>query len=85
MPFSFIYKLKARFTKQGKLALQHNSKTATDGCGKFCMWFTDNAQMKEHRHIISFTYRPTQYTKRSAIKQSQCSSGAGDLLTTGTK
>ncbi len=62
-----ITSLRASFTKRDKLARERNSKT---GCGSFCGWVTNNAQIKEHRCNISFTYRPMQYTKRK-LEQSQ--------------
>ncbi len=66
MKLQSLKTLRARFTKQVKLAPEHNSKTASVGVEIYAGGFTDNTQIKKHRRNISFTRRPTQYTKHSA-------------------
>ncbi len=65
---SFLWKsmeiwLGASFTKQGKLARERNSKKVPMGVE---IYAGDLPTIKEHSRNISFTYRPTQYTKHSA-------------------
>ncbi len=57
---------RASFTKQGKLAREHNTKKAPMGGEISVSDLLTIRKLKEHRHNISFTYRPTQYNKRSA-------------------
>ncbi len=71
--------LRARFTKQGKLVRERNSKTAL-----MCLELSvgdllttcklKNTDATSHLHIDQISI--------VANKQSRCSSGAGDLLTT---
>ncbi len=53
------------FIKNGKLARERNSKTAPMGVEISAGGLLTTAQIKELRRNISFTYRPTQYTKLS--------------------
>ncbi len=39
----------ARFAKEGKLTLERNSIKVRWG-GEFCVWFTNNAHIKDHFH-----------------------------------
>ncbi len=53
------WNLRASFTKHGQISTRAQFQNSAHA-------FTNNAQIKEHRHNISFAYRPTQYTKRRA-------------------
>ncbi len=50
----------------GKLAQEHNSKTALMGMEMYAGDLLTTAQIKEHRQSIPIAYRPTQCTKRSS-------------------
>lgn len=45
----FIWTLRDRFVKQGKLVWHCNPIKSTDGSGKFCVWFADNVHIIQTR------------------------------------
>ncbi len=64
-PFGlFLAILRASFTKQDKLMRERNSKTAPMGVEISAGDLLTTRKLKNRRNI-SFTYRPTQNTKRS--------------------
>ncbi len=52
--------LRASFTKR-QISMKVQFQNSADGRGNVCEWSTNNAQVKEHRRKIEFSYRPTQY------------------------
>ncbi len=72
---------RARFTKQGKLARERNSKTNSVG-DLLTMRKLKNTDATSHLHIDQRNMPSAAQIIIVANKQSWCSSGVGDLLTT---
>ncbi len=82
-----LQKCRARFTKQGKLTRERNSKTALmcveiSACDLLTKRKLKNTDTTSHLHIDQSNTPSTGQISVVANKQSWCLSGAGDLLTT---